>query len=100
MFLKYPFSLLAAPKKDGVFVVKHQGKVRYIGVAFKEETGKNLKQQVKFLYKNEKGEVDFMQSMRELTSIHFIPMDSYEEALLEREILIEKYKKSVGKYHS
>lgn len=100
MFIKYPFSLYVAPKKDGVFVVKHQGRVRYIGVAFEKETGRNLKQEVKFLYRNPKGEVDFMQSMRELTSVHYIPMNSYEEALEEREKLILKHKKSVGKYHS
>lgn len=99
MYKKYPFGLLMAPKKDGLYVVKHQGKVRYIGLAFKKETGKNIKEDLKYHYKNQNSEIAFMYDNPELTSVHHIPMESYEFAISERQRIILKHEKTVGKYH-
>lgn len=99
MYKKYPFALLLAPKKDGLYVVKHQGKVRYIGIAFKGESGKNIKEELKYHYKNQKTEIAFMYDNPELTSVLHLPMGSYEAALEERQRLILKHQKTVGKYH-
>ncbi|MCK4551557.1 MAG: hypothetical protein KAU02_01475 [Tenericutes bacterium] len=99
MFLKHPFCLLFAPKKDGIYIVRHNRRVRYIGVAFQEHTGKNIRQALKYHFKNDKTEITFMYEMPELTSVKSIPMASYETALEERDRLILKHKKSVAKYH-
>ncbi len=98
MFIKYPFSKLMAPSKDGLYIVKHQGRVYHVGIAFKKHTGKNLKQQVKYHYNNEKTEIDWMYSTRELTSVKFLPMNDYEEAKRKREELYTKYAKRVKRY--
>lgn len=98
MYLKYPFSKWFAPKKDGLYIVKHQGRVRHVGIAFKSETGKDLKQQVNYHYKNEKTEIEWMYDNRELTSISFKPMDNYAEATAEREELYKKHEKRVKRY--
>lgn len=98
MFIKYPFSKWFAPKKDGLYIVKHQGRVYHVGIAFSKETGKNLKQQVKYHYTNQKTEIDWMYDNRDLTSVKFLPMDNYEEAVKAREELYKKYEKRVKRY--
>jgi hypothetical protein len=98
MFWKYPISKWLAPKKDGLYIVKHQGRVYHVGIAFKEKTGKNLKQQVKYHYHNQKTEIDWMYDTKQLTSVQYIVMDDYEAALKLREELYEKYKKRVKRY--
>ena len=98
MFLKYPMSLWLAPKKNGLYIVKHQGEIRYVGIAFKEHNGRNLKQEVKCQYKSSKSDIDFMYDSKKLTSIKFIPLANLEEAEIERELLIKLYRKTITKY--
>lgn len=98
MFIKYPFSKVLAPSKDGLYIVKHQGRVKHVGIAFKQHTGKNLKQQVKYHYNNDATEIAWMRDNNDLTSIKFIPMDNYEEAKQKREELYIKYEKRVNRY--
>jgi hypothetical protein len=98
MFWKYPFSKWLAPKKDGLYIVKHQGRVYHVGLAFKKESGKNIKQQLRYHYHNQATPVAFMYDNKELTSVKFLPMDNYDQALKLREELYEKYKKRVQRY--
>lgn len=99
MFWKYPFCSWFAPKKDGLYIVRHQGRVYHIGIAFKKHTGKNLRQAVKYRYNNQNSEIDFMQmGQRDLTSIKFIIMDDYEKALDKREELYKVHEKRVKRY--
>ena len=98
MFIKYPFSKVMAPSKDGLYIVKHQGRVYHVGIAFKNHTGKNLKQQVKYHYTNQATEIDWMYDNKDLTSIKFIPMEDYEQACQKREELYIKYAKRVKRY--
>jgi len=100
MFWKHPLGLAMAPSKDGLVIIKHQGRVRFIEIAFKNETGKNIKSLLKYHYGNEKSEPSFIHQMKELTSIKCIPMSNYQEALNEKLRLIEKHKKSLWKNHS
>jgi excinuclease UvrABC nuclease subunit len=96
MYWKYPFGLWFAPKKDGVYAVRHQGRVSYIGIAFEKETGKNIKKDLKYKFKRQDSPVPFMFSTKELCSVKFIPMDNYEAALQEKQRLIEKHKKHLA----
>lgn len=98
MFWKYPISKWLAPRADGLYVVRMQGRIKHVGIAFKKETSKNIKQQIMYHYRNGKTEISWMNDNPSLTSIKFIKMDSYEEALKERERLYEKYKKHVRRY--
>ena len=98
MFWKYPISKYVAPRADGLYVVRMQGRIKHVGIAFKNETKKNIKQQVIYHYRNDKSEVSFMTDSPSLTSIKYIKMDNYEKALEERERLYEKYKKHVRRY--
>lgn len=98
MFWKYPIAQWISPRKDGLYIVKHQGRVRHIGIAFKEETGKNIKQQLRYHFHNQSTEVTFMYDNKDLCSVRFLPMTNYEEAKKTREELYEKYNKYVKRY--
>lgn len=98
MFWKFPFAKWFAPRKNGLYIVKHQGKVKHIGIAFKTETGKNIKQQVKYHYNNEKSKITWMHDNKDMTSIKYIPMENFEEAKTKREAMYEVYKKRVKRY--
>lgn len=98
MYLKYPFSKWFAPNKDGLYIVKHQGRIYHVGIAFKAHTGKTLAQQVKYHYNNQKSPIEWMWGNKELTSVKYIPMDNYEEAKHKRQELYKKYEKRMKYY--
>lgn len=95
MYWKYPLAKWVAPKKDGLYIVKHQAKVFHVGIAFKNETGKNLKEQIMYHFRNTNTEIQRMYTSPELCSVKYIPMKYYKEAVIERTKLNEKYKKRI-----
>ncbi|MEC9485389.1 MAG: hypothetical protein UMR38_05900 [Candidatus Izemoplasma sp.] len=97
MYWKFPLGKWFAPRKDGLYIVKMQGRVKYIGIAFKNQTGRNIKQDVKYHFNHENTDADFMYTFRQLCSVKTIPMDSYEAAEVEQQRLKETYQKHLVK---
>lgn len=97
MFWKFPLGLWFAPKKDGLFIVKFQGRIKYVGIAFTSETGGHIKKTLKTLFKRDNQSPGFMYTNSDLCSVKYLPMQSYDQAKVKMQALKEKYKKHLIK---
>lgn len=92
LFTPYPLCKTFAPKEDGIFIVKKQGRVAYVGLAYKKETGKNIKEALKSLFKSGNDVHEHFYDMREIMAVKTVKGLSYEEALKKQQELIKKHK--------
>jgi|LGVE01.1.fsa_nt_gb hypothetical protein len=92
IYIPHPLYKVFAPRKDGVYIVKKQGRAVYVGVAHAQKTGKNLKQAVKALFKAGNKVDEHFFEMRDIMAVKFFKEDNYEKALKMQKEFIVKYK--------
>lgn len=92
MFYQYPLCKWLSKNKDGVFVLKLQGHVKYVGTTFDDAHPKKMKKAIKFLLTNSTSPLQKAYEMRKLVAVKWMYEDDQTKAKEIKEQLEKKYK--------
>jgi len=92
MFVQYPLCKWLSKNKDGVFILKLQGHIMYVGTTFDEGHQMKMKKAIKYLLTNPASPLEQANEMRDIVAVKWIYEDNKDKALELKETLKEKYK--------
>ena len=92
MFVQYPLCKWLSKNKDGVFVLKLQGHIMYVGTTFDEGHKKKMRKAIKYLLTNPSSPLEQAYEMRSIVAVKWYYEEDEERALKRKEELKKKYK--------
>nr|AJG37954.1 hypothetical protein [Firmicutes bacterium enrichment culture clone fosmid MGS-M2] len=92
MFYQYPLCKWLSKNKDGVFVLKLQGHIKYVGTTFDAAHQKKMKKVIKYLLTNSSSPLQKAYEMRTIVSVKWMYENDQTKAKELKEQLEKKYK--------
>lgn len=92
MFVQYPLCKWFSKNKDGVFILKLQGHIMYVGTTFEEGHNKKMRKAIKYLLTNPSSPLEQAYEMRSIVAVKWIYEEDEEKAEKRKQDLKKKYK--------